>query len=194
MKVLGIGAHPDDVELGSGGLLLQADEAHILILSEGEVGGRRRKTEAGQSAKTLGSVCSLHSLPDTRIQARDVIPLVERCIEKVHPHIIVTHYSEDTHQDHREVYAAVSVATRRFQGTVLSYAGPSAPTFQPNWFVSLEDLQMEKKLEALRCHESQKNRPYLHEDYVTSLARYWAIATGSESKFVEPYRLMRKIV
>lgn len=61
LKILAIGAHPDDVEIGCGGLLSRLSkmgyEIYIFILTRGEAGGNggeNREKEAINSAKTIG--------------------------------------------------------------------------------------------------------------------------------------------
>lgn len=191
MKVLAIGAHPDDVELGCGGLVSK-NESYILLLTEGECGGEGRASEALASSEILGATLYQWLFGDTKLVAPEIIPVIESTIETLSPDMILTMDSLDNHQDHREVAAATLVAIRRYHGIVLSYAGPSNPQFVPNWFEPLTDSAMEKKLQALRCHKSQLNKSYLNEDYVLSLARHWAITTHSVFKYAEPYKFVRK--
>ena len=111
VDVLAIGAHPDDVELGVGGTLLQlANQGYavgILDLTLGELSSRgtveERMIEAQHASDLLqGWVRDNAELPDgglqnTPDQGSEIIPF----IRMLKPHILLVHRKNDRHPDHR---------------------------------------------------------------------------------------------
>ena len=88
--VLAIGAHPDDVEIGVGGILSAHREAGnqvvILTLSRGARGGdaEDRQHESLAAAELLGARLFLEDLEDTRISAADpTVGILERVVAEV---------------------------------------------------------------------------------------------------------------
>lgn len=195
--VLAIGAHPDDVEIGAGGLLAAhanaGDEVTILTMSRGSRGGNAdsRQHESLLAAELLGARLFLKDLVDTEISGGGgTVRLIEEVVSEVQPTIVYTHSIHDRHQDHRAVSEATSVATRRV-GTVACYQSPSATIdFRPTRFVRIEDF-LARKLELLACYRSQTtSRDYLSPDFVTATARYWSRFGGGTA--VEPLEILRE--
>ena len=111
--MLAIGAHPDDVEIGVGGILLRhADAGHdvnVLTLTGGEHGGdaAERAAESRYAAEILGAKLFHESLQDTEVGDRgETIGAIKRVIDETGATTIYTHTSKDVHQDHRNVHNA----------------------------------------------------------------------------------------
>ena len=169
-RILAVGAHPDDVEIGAGGTLLAhrvaGDSVTILTLSGGARGGdaAQRRTEAEAAAAIIGARLLMEDLEDTRIREGDpTVSIIERVIGDVKPTIMYTHSINDVHQDHRNTHSAAMVAARRVP-YVLCFQSPSATIdFRPSRFVSIEAV-MDGKLEAIAAFSSQAStRDYLDE-------------------------------
>jgi LmbE family N-acetylglucosaminyl deacetylase/CheY-like chemotaxis protein len=195
--VLAIGAHPDDVEIGVGGLLAahaQAGDAiTILTLSRGARGGDAdsRQDESLAAADMVGARLFVKDLVDTEISGGGAtVRLIEEVVQEIQPTIVYTHSSHDRHQDHRAVSEATIVATRRV-GTVACYQSPSATIdFRPTRFVRI-DQYLDQKLRLLERFSSQTaNREYLEPEFVTATARYWSRFGGG--KAVEPLEVVRE--
>jgi LmbE family N-acetylglucosaminyl deacetylase/CheY-like chemotaxis protein len=195
--VLAVGAHPDDVELGVGGILAAhrqaGDTVVILTMSRGGKGGEPgdRQAESMRSAELLGARLFLEDLVDTEItNTGPTIAIIERVFRQVNPSIVYTHSIHDRHQDHRAVHEATLVATRTVD-TVACYQSPSATVdFRPSRFVSIDGFT-ERKLELLACFDSQAGiRKYLEPDFVLASARYWSRFSGS-SDHCEPLEIIR---
>ncbi|HEY4269477.1 MAG TPA: response regulator [Galbitalea sp.] len=195
--VLAIGAHPDDVELGVGGILAAhrdaGDTVVILTMSRGARGGAPddRQNESLRSADLLGARLFLEDLIDTEItNTGPTIAIIERVIRQVNPSIVYTHSIHDRHQDHRAVHEATIVAARSVD-TVACYQSPSATVdFRPSRFVSI-DGYVETKLQLLAAFHSQAGiRKYLEPDFVTSTARYWS-RFSSTSEMCEPLEIIK---
>ncbi len=179
VRVLAIGAHPDDVEIGCGGSLLRhkanGDRICILITSNGEHGGvaSQRLDEITKVATQLEAKLIVGNLPDTQIsEGRETISLIKRVIDDFNPTVIYTHSPNDGHQDHRSVHRATLVAARNIP-TVYCYQSPSATIdFRPSLFIDISD-HISEKVKLISIYESQMNRAYLHEDMIRSTAKYW---------------------
>ncbi|UAJ80969.1 response regulator [Leifsonia sp. ZF2019] len=193
--VLAVGAHPDDVEIGVGGILAAHRDAGnqvvILTLSRGARGGdaNDRQHESLAAAELLGARLFLEDLEDTRISAADpTVGIIERVVREVNPDIVYTHSAHDRHQDHRAVNAAVSVATRIVR-TVCCFQSPSATIdFRPTRFVPIDGFT-DAKLALIDCFRSQDLRAYLEHDFVLATARYWSRFGGGT--WCEPLEVMR---
>jgi LmbE family N-acetylglucosaminyl deacetylase/CheY-like chemotaxis protein len=195
--VLAVGAHPDDVEIGVGGILAShraaGDSVTILTLSRGARGGdaENRQHESLASAELLGARLFLEDLVDTEISnTGQTLQIIERVVNEVNPTIVYTHSSHDRHQDHRAVHEAALVATRTVR-TVACFQSPSSTVdFRPSRFVSI-DGYTDKKLALLECFRSQGEiRSYLDPGFVLATARYWGRYGGGTS--VEPLEIVRE--
>ena len=161
MRILAIGAHPDDVEFGCGGTLIkyarQGHDVSLLVMTDGGGGGdgRIRRLEQQAAGDILGvSRLFWGEYPDTAIPLdRESIQRVERVILDVRPDFIFVHSQDDTHQDHRHLSVATITATR-YTRNVLFYEGPTTQNFSPNVFVDIDGV-LQDKITALQAHESQ---------------------------------------
>jgi len=197
-KVLAIGAHPDDVEIGCGGILLRhakaGDEIHILTMSYGSKGGDSiiRYNEAKKSADALGAELHVANLPDTEIPEGALsIKKIEALVKHINPDVVYTHTLNDSHQDHRSVHRASLVACRDIE-RVECYQSPSSTTdFKPPRFVDVSD-QLKEKLVLIDFYRSQKQKcEYLKESVIESNARYWG--RFANYKLVEPLEVIRSV-
>ncbi|MET0863644.1 MAG: response regulator [Nakamurella sp.] len=194
--VLAIGAHPDDVEIGVGGLLAAhraaGDSVIILTMSRGDRGGdaEHRQHESLAAAELIGARLFLEDLEDTRISPADpTVTIIEKVVSEVSPTVVYTHSQHDRHQDHRAVHQAASVATRRVP-TLACYQSPSATVdFHPNRFVPIDGFT-DTKLALLACFATQSGiREYLEPTFVLATARYWSRFGGGTS--CEPLEVIR---
>jgi LmbE family N-acetylglucosaminyl deacetylase/ActR/RegA family two-component response regulator len=195
--VLAIGAHPDDVEIGCGGILLRhrarGDDISVLTLSGGEQGGTaaERVQEAQRAAEILGARLFLGSLQDTAIsEGTETIAFIEARIREVQPTVIYTHTLHDGHQDHRSVHRATVVASRTIPSLYCYQAPSSSIDFRPTKFLEIGDF-IDKKLAAIAAYHSQiVKRPYLRESLLRATAEYWGRFAGYG--MVEPLEVLRE--
>lgn len=184
MKILAIGAHPDDIEIGCGGTLLYFQKYHnatvsMLLLTKGEAGTDAsvdREAEQAAACQILGiedHFCA--NLTDTAIGLQDAIKCIENVVSDVQPDFIFTHYGTDTHQDHR-VVADATLSACRNRGSVLHYESISSQNFPPSMFVDVGEF-IDTKGEAVGSHVSQEARLGL-VDYVKTLATHRAYRTS----------------
>ena len=167
MKVLAVGAHPDDVELGCGATLAlfkkMGHKAYILVLTRGEASGNPnvRTWECKNAARTL-EVDKLYfgDLADTKItDSVETIMTIECIIDRVKPDIVFAHSNKDGHQDHRNAGLA-SFSAARNVNKVLFYESPAAfKEFCPQVFVDVSST-FNIKLNALKAFASQTSKIY----------------------------------
>jgi len=161
MRVLAIGAHPDDIELGcSGALLVHRRAGHelaMLVMTGGERGPRgmtSRRTEQEEVARALGAELHWGGFTDGAVDGgHRGVTVVEAAIASARADVIYTHGLADTHQDHRATAEATFAASRR-NARVLCYETPSSIAFAPHVYVDIDGV-VEEKLDLLRMHLSQ---------------------------------------
>lgn len=198
-RVLAIGAHPDDVEIGCAGTLLEhrrrGDAIAILTLSRGDVGGNRaeRILESTAAAAHVGAELLLGDLPDTRVDAGiETIKMIEAVVRFIDPTVVYVHSKHDNHQDHRAVHAAAVSATRGV-ARVFGFQSPSATNdFAPTKFIAIDDV-VAHKVEILQLFESQGQRSYLEPEMVVAGARYWARNLAPRARYAEPFEVIRSV-
>jgi LmbE family N-acetylglucosaminyl deacetylase len=181
VHVLAIAAHPDDIEIGCGGLLLRLAEecpdlsADLLIATGEPV----REREALQAAHLFLPDCkvSVHSarLPDGRLpgvwsQAKEFLEKVADSVQP--PDLILAPRRTDAHQDHRTLAELVPTVWR--DHLVLGYEIPKwdGDLDHPCLYVPLSEAQLHEKVS--RLHEafpSQIGRDWFDPEVFLGLAR-----------------------
>jgi len=183
MRLLSVGAHPDDIEFGCGGTLHAFARAgasiHLYVATCGEAGadpGTRRR-EQQRVARKLKAALVWGDFNDTKIPlARALIESIESQIRRIKPDIVFTHWQHDTHQDHRAISAAVITASRQIPN-VLFFEGPTTHDFSPSVFMDIcRDLPA--KLKLLRLHKSQVNKTNVPNLSILEIARSTAVFRG----------------
>jgi len=188
-RILAIGAHPDDIELGCS-CLIYNKQSHILTLSAGEKGGPNRKEEAFLAAEVLGAELTVYDYPDTKIETLSIVDEISKVITSFNPSFILVPPCTDSHQDHVAVSKAAKIACRTKEVTILEYSTPSVVNFSPNWFFPLTEELIQLKLRSLSCHKSQQHRYYFQEEYIRVTSSYWSKLKGWNCPYVEAFQLV----
>lgn len=206
MKILAIGAHPDDVELGCFATLAkfakEGHEIHILVCSNGEAGLvgveaiHNRIEEAKTSAALINAKIYFGNLPDTKISdGIETIKLIENHIKNINPEMLLFNHKDDIHQDHRHLANAVISATRFTPHKIYMYESPStSKLFEPTIYFDVTDT-FDIKLKAVKIHQSQGKKSYMADRAVKGLAEYRAFEIGLNDRLVEgftPLRVLNK--
>ncbi len=150
--------------MGCGGTLikhaLRGDDVTLLVLTNGAHGPGTTGTRVAEqeaSAELMGiSNLVWADLPDCEISLHEfrLVQIIEAVLREMGgADYIYTHDVGDSHQDHRAA-ALCTLGAARKHSTLLSYHTPSSFGFCPTVFVDIADV-LEKKLEALLCHQSQ---------------------------------------
>lgn len=161
MNVLAVGAHPDDVELGCGGALVQhvagGDRVTVLVMTTGQRGvyhGQSRAGEQERASALLAADLRWAGFEDGAVPSgAEGITVIDCLVAETGAQLVYTHAPDDSHQDHRATSIASLAAARRVP-TVLYYETPSTQAFQPTVFVDI-DASLDAKLRLLRMHLSQ---------------------------------------
>lgn len=162
--VLGVGAHPDDMELGCAGTLalhkLNGDKVYVLVLTKGEASGDMavREKECREAAEILGvDRLFFGGLADTRVHdGPETIDVIEKIADAVKPDIVYAPTPKDTHQDHRNAGHATLSAGRRCK-MILLYEGASTQrNFTPQVFVDIQRT-FDLKMRVVQVFGSQLN-------------------------------------
>lgn len=199
MEILAIGAHPDDIELGCGGLLIKAarngHKVHMLSMTRGAAGGnsKKRVEELHRSARFIGARnLWIDNFTDSKLHLdSELINHIEHFINKISPDIIFTHSKGDVHHDHRAVSDATMEAAR-FNSNVLCYEIPLSKNFEPQVFYDITDV-VDLKVELIEIFWTQANKLYLKANAIKGLAEYRALQSrlNTTVKHAEAFTVSR---
>lgn len=172
LKILCIGAHPDDPESGCGGTLARyAAAGHtvkILYLTRGERGidgkslddaAHIRTLEAEAACVVLGATPLFFGEIDGATQVTHVhVTAMTKLLAAEKPDIVFTHWPVDTHMDHQVASLLAMRGCMNLRSARVYFfevnAGSQTSAFQPNTYVDISAV-LEKKKAALLAHVSQ---------------------------------------
>lgn len=196
LRVLCLGAHADDIEIGCGGTLLalqgtRALDVHWVVFSA--AGSRRAEAEVGASRfleRAGRTVVAIHDFPDGDFPSgrASLKATFRELAETVNPHVVFTHRERDLHQDHATV-AALTRETFR-DHLVLSYEVPKydADLATPNLYVALADDVRARKIAFLHeAFPSQATKPWFDEATFAGLMRIRGVECGSTTGYAEGF-------
>lgn len=165
-SIVAVGAHPDDIEYGCAGLLAKAKQEdwtiHYILVTEGEnwqgkhLYEQNVRMQEQRTAMELLNVNSIHlcSSTDGGVQVNsNIVGRIRGVLDEIGPSIVLTHYFNDSHQDHRAVSQIVRSACG-FKHNLLYFDTFTATEFNPTVFVDISDVIAVKK-EILNCYQSQ---------------------------------------
>lgn len=206
MKVISIGAHPDDVEMGMGGTIVnhvnRGDEVIIVLTTLGGVSGdpKGRKEEARKAAKILG-VTKLQILDYSVIKlnkpVNELSKIIENILRKEKPDRVYTHSPTDFHQVHVGVSNSVIKAAKNID-QIFFYETISSTTteFHPDAYVDITKT-ISQKIKSLEAHKSQSHRTYIKPNVIRSLAntRYiWGKVGSNSNGYAEGFMIHKLII
>jgi LmbE family N-acetylglucosaminyl deacetylase len=177
-SVLVIGAHPDDIEIGAGGLLLglarSRPRVRYVVLSGTERRHLEARAAAGEFLAGAELTVDLHDLPEGRLPAMwgVVKDLLEDVARSVTPDIVIAPSAGDAHQDHRTIAELIPTVFR--DQLYLGYEIPKwdGDVGRPTVYYPLPDEDARRKLELLhKCYPSQRGRDWWDDEVFLGLAR-----------------------
>jgi LmbE family N-acetylglucosaminyl deacetylase len=199
MNILAIGAHPDDIELGCGGLLLKAvKQGHnvsMYTLTNGSHSGDpvQRVHESQQSAKTIGvQHLFFDNFEDTRLQLNsDLINHIEFIINKVKADVVYTHSMVDTHHDHKAI-AMATIEAGRHVPNILAYEMPVTKDFKPQVYYNISDV-IDDKINLINLFISQRDKMFIKASAIKGLAQYRALQSRLDTSItsVESFEVLK---
>jgi LmbE family N-acetylglucosaminyl deacetylase len=204
LRLLAIGAHSDDIEIGCAGTILKliesgaVSEVYWVVLT----GETNRAAEAAASADAL-----LADVPRKRVilknfrdgyfpyDGADIKDVFEELKREFSPDLILTHQRSDLHQDHR-VTCELTWNTFR-DHLILEYEVPKydGDMSVPNLFVSLDDSLYRRKLDHLLTHfGSQLTKRWFDEHLFAGLLRLRGMECNSPTSYAEAFHCRKTVL
>jgi LmbE family N-acetylglucosaminyl deacetylase len=197
VRLLCIGAHADDIEIGCGGTILQLIVKCSAVEVDWVVFGARgaRAREARESARLF-----LRGVRRSRVlvkQFRDgffpyqgarIKTVFESLKRQTPPDIVFTHYRDDRHQDHR-LLSDLTWNTFR-DHSILEYEIPKydGDLGTPNCFVPLTSETSDRKIKYLMTtFASQRNKPWFSEETFRGLMRLRGMESRAPAGHAEAF-------
>lgn len=197
-RVLFIGAHPDDIELGAGALIhhiLPSSEVLCLTLSDNQKNPMLKKVvdELHASMQVLGvpvdrvivEKFATRDFPDLR---QDILEYLLKIRREFKPDVVFVHSRADIHQDHN---VATEEALRAYRGTsVLGFdVVRSSYGFFPHFLVEVNAKDVDKKIEALAQYNTYSDKYYFDPALLrATMVRHGALA---ERTYAEGFDILR---
>ena len=199
-RVCFFGAHPDDIEIGCGALISHfADQTDLRVVTLSDNKKNPLLTnvvdEHYRSMKILG-------VPEEKIIVgnfetrrfpqfrQEILAFILEIRNSFNPDMVFLHTKSDLHQDHATV---TEEGLRAFRGTtVLGYdVIRSSYGFFPNFLVEVNEMDVQKKIQALAEYHTYDDKYYFDPDLTRSiLVKNGALA---ERKFAEGFDILRII-
>jgi LmbE family N-acetylglucosaminyl deacetylase len=204
LRILCLGAHCDDIEIGCGGTILKLAngfpelEVHWVVFSSDE----QRKQEALKSVK--GFLCEVSTKKITIDKLRDgFFPYIgadlkerfEQLKSECSPDLILTHYRHDLHQDHRLVSELTWNTFRNH--LILEYEIPKydGDFGSPNVFVPLDESTCRRKIDGiLDAYQSQKEKHWFSRDLFSAMLRLRGMEANAFSGYAEGFYCRKAVL
>ena len=203
LEVLCLGAHPDDIEIGCGGSLLELLDQYQIVDVDWVVFSAqgRREREATSSARSFLKKAR-RSLVTVKRFRDGFFPYdgaaIKRAFEQLKsrpsPDLVFTHYRDDRHQDHRVVSDLTWNTFRNH--VILEYEIPKydGDLGAPNTFMPLTRRVLTRKLERLdAAFSSQRQKHWFTPDTFRGLMRLRGMECRAPEGYAEAF-YGRKIV
>ena len=204
LKILCLGAHSDDIEIGCGGTILKLIERYPQASVHWVVLGANkpvRATEALTSANVFLAQAKAQNIVVKGFRdsffpyiGAEIKEYFEQ-LKPVAPDLILTHTRHDLHQDHRLVCELTWNTFRDhliWEYEIPKYDGDLG---QPNMFVHLDEATSQRKIKyILENFETQGERHWFTADTFAGLMRLRGIESKSPSKFAEAFYARKTIV
>ncbi len=196
-RLLALGAHPDDIEIGCGGTILRllAEPRRFEVLWVVFAATPQRAAEARTSATAF-----LKGAASARVVVRDyrdgVLPYSGAAVKdefealkrEFSPDLVLTHYREDRHQDHRLV-SELTWNTWR-DHLILEYEIPKydGDFGSPNFFCALPKAILDQKVAlVLSLFPSQAGKPWFTEDLFRAVTRVRGMEAAAPEGLAEGF-------
>jgi LmbE family N-acetylglucosaminyl deacetylase len=202
LRLLCLGAHSDDIDIGCGGTILALTagrkvEVRWVVFSSND----ERKKEAQKSAHAfLGNAAVNKVVVDSfrggflRYSGAEVKERFEQIKGEFSPDLIFTHYRDDLHQDHRLV-SELTWNTFR-DHVILEYEIPKydGDFGAPNFFVPLDESTCRQKIDIiLGAFQSQSEKRWFSRELFFSALRLRGMEANAPSGYAEGY-YCRKVI
>jgi LmbE family N-acetylglucosaminyl deacetylase len=203
MRLLCIGAHSDDLEIGCGGTVLTwlasmpaVEVIWVVLSAEGIRASEARRSAHALLARAAASRVIIADFRDCFLQSQyaDVKSHFENLKREVDPDVVMTHWLQDRHQDHR-LAAELTWNTWR-NHLILEYEIPKyeGDLVTPNVYIPISSSLARRKIAHLsRCFSSQRSKDWFGADAFMGLMRLRGLECRSPSGLAEAFHA-RKLV
>jgi LmbE family N-acetylglucosaminyl deacetylase len=196
-QVLCLGAHSDDIEIGCGGTLLKLIEMYpdlsVCWIVFGATGEREK--EAIKSAENFLSSVNRKEIVIKGFKdgffpyiGAEIKVYFEELKQEVNPDLILTHYRQDLHQDHRIISELTRNTFRNhliWEYEIPKYDGDLG---SPNLFVHLSKSICQQKIQHLMSHfRTQSNKQWFTEETFTAILRIRGIESNATEQYAEGF-------
>jgi LmbE family N-acetylglucosaminyl deacetylase len=200
--VLAIGAHPDDLEIGIGGMLARfarAGARTVMAIASIPTEFETRLSEARRGAEILGAELRIMMTGGCRriedVKNYELVAQLDQLVREFQPSAVITHGNADFHRDHQLIHQACLPTQRLrffdffcFQPT---QCRPVPIPFQPRVYVDVTDT-IDAKMEAIGAHASQFGGRSLPTDLFREVARVQGRMVGVQ--YAEGLDVVRMLV
>jgi LmbE family N-acetylglucosaminyl deacetylase len=196
LRVLAVGAHADDIEIGCGGALLALIAARPVnvrwvVFSGSDV--RRREAQASAQGFVAGAheaEVGVHDFtdgffPSERAALKEAMRAVAAARD---PHVVFTHDEADLHQDHATLGALTRETFR--DHLVLGYEIPKfdGGLGTPNLFVPVEASVKDRKIELIMRHfATQRQKHWFDEETLAGFMRLRGVESAVPTRYAEGF-------
>ncbi len=197
MRILGFGAHPDDVEIFFFGTLAAAKaggaEIGWIVATDGSKGGatvaeelrRERRSEAMAAAALLGVEPIFLDRVDGELSGdREATTKIEAVFLDFAPDLVITHAPNDYHPDHRALSILVRDAAR-FRAPVVYADTLMGAGFEPTIYVDITS-EFDLKRQAIRRHVTQRPERFVEACEIWN--RFRALQCNAPTAYAEAFR------
>lgn len=186
MRVV-VSPHFDDADLGAS-MVLGPGCAVVVVAGTDEE--RYREQLASARTFNLDEVVRGDAEDGYVLHDVDLVQLIER--ETQYADVVFCPPVLDTHQDHSAVARASVSALRRTARSLIEYETPSATSeWTPNLWMPMTEDDIVRQMDALRCHYSQSNRPYMTRRWVETRAAFRGQQIGIP--YAQAFRVVRSV-
>ena len=218
MRILVVGAHPDDEVIGCGGTIskyiAQGHDVYVFILTQAYYSREnnwdeeyhRRQIEwqdkvdkflhIKERVKRIYPTVHLNTVPHGEISMD-----IQKEVERIRPDVVFTHYEHDLNMDHVIVSKATQVACRpepqkkgfKWKIKLLSYEiiGNTPNSFNPNYYEILSKNDIKTKIHALKFYQSEAIKPRHQSDKIERLAK--KRADEILVNYAEVFKIIREV-
>jgi LmbE family N-acetylglucosaminyl deacetylase len=202
-RVLCLGAHSDDIEIGCGGTILKLLENNQnlefcwVAFSSGEERAKEARESAAaflRGAKTQNIVIKNFRNSYFPFHGAEIKDFFEQLKREFVPDVVFTHYRGDLHQDHRLVSELTWNSFR--DHLILEYEIPKydGDLGVPNFFVHLDKKAVDRKIEYISRHfKSQQSKQWFDPDTFLGILRLRGVESNSPTKYAEAF-YCRKVI
>jgi N-acetylglucosamine malate deacetylase 1 len=200
MKILAVGAHPDDIEIFMYGLiaacLKRGDNISLVVATDG-ADGKVLTSNNLKNKRELETISGLSKLvkpnfmglPDGRLSnTSEAYELIEKYVNGIQPDFIITHDEKDYHPDHRALSRIISDVAS-FKCPVFYAETLMGLNFDPDYYIDITEYFTEK-VEAILAHKTQSPEKFVN---VVKLMNSYRAAqcNAPQGSFSECYRVSK---